>query len=69
MMDKKEQVKKTDGSENGSENGSIEESDSEDKVSIFVFISYKFLSIPYINVFGFSHVFLFYPFCFTFFTP
>lgn len=32
-MDRKEQIKKSEGSENGSENGSNEDSDNEEKVS------------------------------------
>lgn len=43
VMDRKEQIKKNEGSENGSENGSNEDSDNEDKVRlIFSFFVYAF---------------------------
>lgn len=37
-MDRKEQIKKNEGSENGSENGSNEDSDNEEKVCKFFFL-------------------------------
>lgn len=40
-MDRKEQIKKNEGSENGSENGSNEDSDNEEKVCTFFFSSKK----------------------------
>lgn len=39
VMDRKEQIKKNEGSENGSENGSNEDSDNEEKVCLhFLFL-------------------------------
>lgn len=40
-MDRKEQIKKNEGSENGSENGSNEDSDNEEKVCEFFLFSSK----------------------------
>lgn len=36
-MDRQEKIKVKEGSENGSENGSNEDSDNEEKVSVFTF--------------------------------
>lgn len=41
VMDRKEQTKKNEGSENGSENGSNEDSDNEEKVRKFLIFFYN----------------------------